>query len=401
MRDEHMNFSEWRKRKKAEPVDEEAEEYGEAAPAPKPPSIEEAKALFASVKPKLAQYSGVDDLREAHERDETSKGAGRVSDALYSAFSRSPLQFRNRGGGEVEQVQAEQKAELKDPAHDRNVIYRQHLKTAYPEIFSHYPTDIFERITRDDDDAFDLAKLRAKTPDPLLPQRKALLEAKTKQALRPPQQKGSPYIVVTGKDGAQYFANPRNPKEEAVPVEGPGGEQIQKPQKVDDPRKLDAVGWSRRPDAPHIKPEEAAGFRTATETQATAQSNIDQMRGLIQQHGSEMTGPVAATMGALATDMLLQVKTLAQLGVLSKSDEALINRLVPDPSSPGAALKSTESMLAGLAQFEKSLKQKLEARATALGYVRGNASANGLDLSKLSPEERAEYEALQNELGDE
>lgn len=182
-----------------------AEEDPRAAnffPPSKPENVETAKKLIAEMQGKKAQtsarpdYGNVDALREARSQDELLNGAGRVSDALYSATTKTPLQFRDRGNSRAGQVMQEQgletqaraqaeKAALKDPTHERNQRYRAYLM-ANPDtkaIFSQMPPEMFEQITQDDESIWDPAQWRTraatvKPVDPLLAKKEAELDAR-------------------------------------------------------------------------------------------------------------------------------------------------------------------------------------------------------------------------------
>lgn len=180
---------------------------------------------------------------------------------------------------------------------------------------------------------------------------------------RPP-----PYVIVTGQGGGQFFVDPRNPEKPAMPVMGPEG-QLLKPGQESNEGELDAIGYERAPDAPAIKREEAAAFRGATASADNLRQSSSKLRALIQEHGSELWGPTSRKMGAITKDMLLQLKDLAKLGVLSKSDEDIINSIIPNPTGAEGASTSTESMLAQLDQLDELIGQKLGAQAKALGYV--------------------------------
>ena len=146
---------------------------------------------------------------------------------------------------------------------------------------------------------------------------------------------------------------------------------------------LAAPGWGRAANAPAIKREEAAGFRDAIGSHRNVTSSLGKLRAMVDQHGSELVGAKSAQMSQLSRDMLLEIKNLAKLGVLSKSDEGIIDDLVPNPGSIGGALKSKGSMQAQLEQLGQLLDQKLESKAYSLGYAKGPAEDGGLaEVSK-------------------
>lgn len=184
-----------------------------------------------------------------------------------------------------------------------------------------------------------------------------------------------PLTIITGEGGQRFFVDPRHPERPGKPVVGPDGGPILAEDR--DAGQLDAPGWTRPKGAPAIKREEASDFRTSIASADDIRQSSAQLRQLIADHGSELWGETAATMDSLGTGMLLQVKELAKLGVLSKSDEELINKLIPKPTGREGATTSTASMLATLDQFDRTIQQKLSTKAKSLGYAPPPANATG------------------------
>lgn len=134
---------------------------------------------------------------------------------------------------------------------------------------------------------------------------------------------------------------------------------------------LYAPGYTRTSEGT-IKPEEASGFRDAIASKDTLMDSLRAMRELYKEHGTEIAGDAAAQMDSQARDMLLQLKNLAKLGVLSQSDEKIINAIVPNPTSKSSNLKGLfglDTSDTQLDELERQVEGKLAARARSLGYV--------------------------------
>lgn len=143
-------------------------------------------------------------------------------------------------------------------------------------------------------------------------------------------------------------------------------------------KELEAPGWVRNADSPGIKREEAAGFREGIASHRALTKSADKMTGMIKTYGSELFGPKRGVMANLNREMLLEVKNLAKLGVLSKSDEDIINDLIPNPTGAAGATTSTATMIAQMGAFKELLDRKLNARAYSLGYQKpGAPEGNG------------------------
>jgi hypothetical protein len=115
-----------------------------------------------------------------------------------------------------------------------------------------------------------------------------------------------------------------------------------------------------------------------------AKSASSEMRALIKEHGSELVGPVAKRMASLARTMLLKQKDVSNLGVMSKSDEDILNDIVANPTGLGGATTSTASLLAINDAFDASIDRALTNQGKALGYRRPGAQPEK-EPAPLSP----------------
>jgi hypothetical protein len=149
---------------------------------PLPPEKSEISRLRDELTSKKLPYGdelGDQAVKKAQRDRDIGQSTDRVSQALYSGFTRQPLsdsyfargeQEAGQGIGDIQnrremQDQEQKKASMMeegDPKSKRNTAYREFLRQNFPDIFQHYPDDLFSQITIADRDAvFDPLKLRA------------------------------------------------------------------------------------------------------------------------------------------------------------------------------------------------------------------------------------------------
>ncbi len=85
--------------------------------------------------------------------------------------------------------------------------------------------------------------------------------------------------------------------------------------------------------------DDAKKLKEAHESKSSFDSKIQEMIDLRQKYGGELMNREAVARGKqLSKDLLLEYKNMAKLGVLSKSDESIINSIIPeDPLGFSAA----------------------------------------------------------------
>lgn len=104
--------------------------------------------------------------------------------------------------------------------------------------------------------------------------------------------------------------------------------------------------------------DDAKQIKEGYESKQTFDNKIDQMIALRKKHngGAIWNREDVARGKQLSKDLLLEYKNMAKLGVLSKSDEDIINAIIPeDPlqySSPVAAIQGQDPTLNRLVQFK-------------------------------------------------
>lgn len=103
--------------------------------------------------------------------------------------------------------------------------------------------------------------------------------------------------------------------------------------------------------------DDAKQLKEAHESKANFDNKIGEMIALRKEFGGEMMNRDAVGRGKqLSKDLLLEYKNMAKLGVLSKSDEDIINAIIPaDPleyRSPLAAIQGQDPVMTRLTKFK-------------------------------------------------
>ena len=125
--------------------------------------------------------------------------------------------------------------------------------------------------------------------------------------------------------------------------------------------------------------DDAKKLKDAYESKSNFDNKIDQMIALREKHhgGATFNREDVARGKQLSKDLLLEYKNMAKLGVLSASDEKIINQIIPeDPlqyNSPVESLQGQDSTLARLKAFksdsDKDFQTKLNTRVRDPGAI--------------------------------
>lgn len=111
---------------------------------------------------------------------------------------------------------------------------------------------------------------------------------------------------------------------------------------------------------------------------ARGEGSLNRYEALLREHGTEITpGKKQAELGAAHTDLMMELKELFNLGVLNGPDLELMLKVVNDPTTISAGIKSGLSQLMGTgdpfqAQLDLVRKKYDEARKKAREMYRGN-----------------------------
>lgn len=111
---------------------------------------------------------------------------------------------------------------------------------------------------------------------------------------------------------------------------------------------------------------EVRNLRTAAPELETFKSAVTDYKALISKYGTQEMGnrEVQGQMNALAKNLQLKVKNLAQLGVLSASDVPFIEEQIPGPG----LFKTKEGMLGALKTAESLMETAVQNRLKTAGY---------------------------------
>ncbi len=127
-------------------------------------------------------------------------------------------------------------------------------------------------------------------------------------------------------------------------------------------------------------PDDAKQLKEASESKKNFDNKIEQMIALREKHGGGgvLNREDVARGKQLSKDLLLEYKNMAKLGVLSKSDESIINAIIPeDPleyNSPLSFVQGQDPTLARLKSFKQDSDKDFSNRVAT--RVRGGGDAN-------------------------
>jgi len=119
--------------------------------------------------------------------------------------------------------------------------------------------------------------------------------------------------------------------------------------------------------------DDAKELKKADSDRNSVKQGINRLKEIRTKYGSELSNrAVVAEAKTIATDMLLKYKNIAQLGVLSKSDQDLLDKLMPaDPTQ----FEWTGSTMAQLGAFEKLVDSGFQNLSLSKGLNPGAASS--------------------------
>ncbi len=131
--------------------------------------------------------------------------------------------------------------------------------------------------------------------------------------------------------------------------------------------------------------DDAKQLKEASESKKNFDNKINEMIALREKHGGGATlnREDVARGKQLSKDLLLEYKNMAKLGVLSQSDEKIINAIIPeDPlayNSPIAAVQGQDPILANLKAFQNDSTKDFSNRVATRTRegIKGNQSKVG------------------------
>jgi hypothetical protein len=107
---------------------------------------------------------------------------------------------------------------------------------------------------------------------------------------------------------------------------------------------------------------DAKELKTGAEEREKFDRKLDEMINLRKQYGFEIANRAAVARGKqLSNDLLLIYKNMAKLGILSKSDEAIVNSIIPkDPLGFGGTIEGEDPLLVTLEKFKGDIARDFE-----------------------------------------
>jgi len=119
---------------------------------------------------------------------------------------------------------------------------------------------------------------------------------------------------------------------------------------------LEGGGWV---DVPRYGSQEYKAAEAKINVQEDMITNLDNMTELFKDTGSFTVGEKSGKLKTMYAAAKLNMKEIFRLGVLSESDEKLIEELIQDPQSIGGQLTSNDSMQAGYEEAMRMLQSTL------------------------------------------
>lgn len=147
--------------------------------------------------------------------------------------------------------------------------------------------------------------------------------------------------------------------------------------------------------------DDAKQLKEAYESKRNFDNKIDQMIALREKHGGGaiMNREDVSRGKQLSKDLLLEYKNMAKLGVLSQSDEDIINAIIPeDPlqyNSPMASLQGQDPTLARLKSFKGDSDKDFQTRINIRTRSGINGLRNGSELNSSPGMKMQDSQAVQ------
>lgn len=130
--------------------------------------------------------------------------------------------------------------------------------------------------------------------------------------------------------------------------------------------------------------DDAKQLKSAHESKQNFDAKIQEMIDLRKEYGSEYLNREAVDRGKqLAKDLLLEYKNMAKLGVLSQSDEAIINAIIPKDPLANDWAPGQDPILNNLTKFKGDSDRDFNTRVTTRTRDGINKSMAGGDTKKV------------------
>ena len=139
-------------------------------------------------------------------------------------------------------------------------------------------------------------------------------------------------------------------------------------EKEDDSGAINIPGYEQTGEV-DPRPADAAKLRKAVATREQLHKNIDKLDDLFTKYGStQMVGKGSGEMSTTHTDLLLNLKTLHELGALQKPDLILMEKMLSDPTGFSSLFERTEISKEKLQSLKTLIDDRTEAEMSVWGY---------------------------------
>jgi hypothetical protein len=140
---------------------------------------------------------------------------------------------------------------------------------------------------------------------------------------------------------------------------------------------IQVPGWQKTQNVP-IEKAELKQFRDRSAKVPRVIEKIEKLKSLITKYGAYENpyGEAGVLMRQLNNDLKLDLKgpEFKALGVLAGPDMAILEALIPDPSSWQNAMRGDKSVTRSLDALKDNLQKDIEAGGRQLGFTRESAA---------------------------
>ncbi|MBL7672500.1 MAG: hypothetical protein JNM39_18630 [Bdellovibrionaceae bacterium] len=140
----------------------------------------------------------------------------------------------------------------------------------------------------------------------------------------------------------------------------------------------------KTPYGPANSIDDAKQLKTAHESKQNFDSKLNELIALRQEYGGELLNREAVGRGKqLSKDLLLEYKNMAKLGVLSQSDERIINAIIPDDPLGFSMAPGQDPIMHQLKKFKEDSDKDFSTRVST--RTRNNVQINPAQNNPSKP----------------
>lgn len=143
---------------------------------------------------------------------------------------------------------------------------------------------------------------------------------------------------------------------------------------------------------PNSKPtkDDAKKLKDIGEAKKIIETELNKYKSLVEKHGSEIIGGAASNkMQQHFANMIINLKTVEELGVLNPNDREIMEEMIPNATdfTGGFNPYRQENVLEGLKSFQDYLDLKVNSAAEKRGYISKQAEKPKTDIKSMSNDE--------------